>query len=137
MEDGKYIRFRIPCYLDVSRTRHRGRVVEKILELNCKFKLLKFGMNVEDGEVSVEIDLPLEDSQPTPRLLSRCMYCLTEPAMKERENLLSLLETGIYPASEDEGFCASLERLLPDEGFEESIPTGRSSENPSIEGAGQ
>jgi hypothetical protein len=42
--------------------------------------------------------------------------------MKERSNLLSLLEAGIYPSSEDEGFRASLDQLLPDEEPQELDP---------------
>ncbi|WP_395145784.1 hypothetical protein [Armatimonas sp.] len=114
-EEGGYVRFLVPCYLDLSRTAYRTRVMEKLLALNYSFKLLKFGVDPSDGEVTVQINLPLDDSQPMPLQLRRCMFYLTDAAMKERVNLLSLLETGIYPSSEDEGFCASLDQLLPDE----------------------
>jgi hypothetical protein len=119
LEEGEYIRFRIPCYLDLSRTPHRARVVEKLLGLNHNIKLLKFGMDPADGEVSVEINLPLEDGAPTRQQMHRCMYYLTRPAMRERDYLLTLMETGIYPESEDDGFRASLDRLLSDEDVEE------------------
>lgn len=114
-EEGGYVRFLVPCYLDLSRTAYRTRVMEKLLELNYRFKLIKFGMDPSDGEVTVQINLPLDDSQPMPKQLQRCMFYLTDGAMHERANLLSLIETGIYPSSEDEGFCASLDQLLPDE----------------------
>jgi hypothetical protein len=115
LEEGGYLRYRIPFFLDLSRTPHRTRVIEKLLELNYNVKLLKFGMDPTDGEVSVEIDLPLDDGVPTQRQLHRCMFYLTNPAIQERDNLLTLMETGIYPGSEDDGFRASLDRLLPDE----------------------
>jgi hypothetical protein len=70
----------------------------------------------------VQINLPLDDSQPMPKQLRRCMFYLTDGAMHERSNLLSLLETGIYPSSEDEGFRASLDQLLPDEEPQDSTP---------------
>jgi hypothetical protein len=114
LEEGGYLRYRIPFYLDLSKTPYRARVIEKLLELNYNIKLLKFGMDPTDGEVSVEINLPLDDGVPTRRQLHRCMFYLTNPAMQERDNLLTLMETGIYPGSEDDGFRASLDRLLLD-----------------------
>jgi hypothetical protein len=62
--------------------------------------------------VSVTIEIPVEDSTLTETQVHRCMYVLTAIAIRERDNILTLIQTGIYPGSSDSGFMESLTHLL-------------------------
>jgi hypothetical protein len=54
--------------------------------------------------------------QKTPPHAHRCMYFLTDIATRERDNLATLMTTGVYPGSRDPEFNDIVERLLgPDE----------------------
>ncbi|HLH80652.1 MAG TPA: YbjN domain-containing protein [Chthonomonas sp.] len=111
-EDGEYVRFIIPCYLNLNAARNREALLMKLMEQNRTLKLLKFGVDPEDGEITVSIELPVEDSPLTAGQVHRCMYTLTHVAMNERERLLSLIQTGIYPDSRNEEFQTIVSNLL-------------------------
>jgi hypothetical protein len=113
IEDGSYLRLRIPYFLSTSHFEDCGALMAKLMEMNYSFKMLKFGYDPQDGEVTVSIEIPLEDNALTDRQANRCMYMLTSVAIQERERLLDWMRTGIYPGSEDPGFIAALDRLLP------------------------
>lgn len=120
-ENGEYVRFLIPCYLNLNAARNREQLLMKLLELNRSLKLLKFGLDPQDGEITVSIELPIEDSSLTSGQVHRCMYTLTHVAMNERERLLSLVQTGIYPDSSDEEFQAIVSSLLSENGEQTNL----------------
>ncbi len=122
IENGDYLRLRIPYFLSCADFQDRAALLTKLMELNYSLKMLKFGYDPQDGEVTVSIEIPLEDNALTERQVHRCMYMLTSVAVQERERLRDWMRTGIYPGSEDPGFIEALDRLLPAEPALEERP---------------
>jgi hypothetical protein len=58
------------------------------------------------------MEIPLEDGVLTENQVTRSMAAMTTVAMEEREHLRTLLNTGVYPSSEDPRFQEALEKLL-------------------------
>ena len=114
-EEGDYVRFRIPMLLNLTEVTDLPEFLMKLLELNYRYKLLKFSCDPTDGEVAVSIELPVEDSTLTERQLERCLHYIANLALQERDHLRSFLATGVYPSSEDMNFTNTLSRLLGDE----------------------
>jgi hypothetical protein len=127
IEDGSYLRLRIPYYLSCTDFQDRPALLTRLMELNYNLKMLKFGYDPQDGEVTVSIEIPLEDNAITERQVHRCMYMLTSVAVQERDRLQNWMRTGIYPGSEDPNFIETLDRLLPEE-----PATGELQEQPNL-----
>lgn len=132
-EDGEYLRFRIPNYLNLRKAKNSESVLLKMMELNMKLKMLKYGVDNSDGEIAVSIEIPLQDGSFTPTQLHRCMYTMHEVALNERTRLQSLMLTGIYPESDNDEFRALLEKLLPGEGAQGMDILNEKEELPSTE----
>jgi hypothetical protein len=115
LENGEYVRFRIPMFLSLAGVKDVPGFLTKLLELNYQYKLLKFSCDPRDGEVTVSIEIPLEDGALTESQMDRCMQYMTNLAMQESDRLRTLISTGIYPSSEDANFTDTLSRLLGDE----------------------
>jgi hypothetical protein len=116
-DEGEYLRMRIPYYLNVQESEYREGVLAQMMLLNWQLKLLKFCYNPEEDEVSVEIDLPVEDGYVTAQQVSRCMYALTVTAMEERSRLKRMAKTGIYVSEEEEqqnAIAETLDKLFAD-----------------------
>jgi len=118
-EEGEYVHFSIHFLLNIREVENRENVLIALLELNRRLKALKYCYDPSDGEVSVAIEIPLEDGTLTMQQVHRCMYTLTEIAMRERDNLVTLIKTGVYPGSSDPGFTDTISRLLGSEGSEQ------------------
>lgn len=115
LEDGEYVRFFIPYYLTLADIGDRERIYLKLLDLNRQYKFLKFGVDPADMEVTVSIEVPVEDGNMTEDQLTRCMAAVTSVAMDERGHLKTLISTGIYPSSDDPQFQDALSTLLGEE----------------------
>ncbi len=111
---GSYLRYCLPYYLSLPTALDPNRLLAKLLELNRNLKLFKFGCDPLDGEVSVSIEVALENGKPTRRQVERCLHALTGYALEERDRLRSMMMTGIYPESSDINFIDSLNRLFAD-----------------------
>jgi hypothetical protein len=117
-EEGAYVRFLVPYYLNLYAAEDPNAMMLKLLERNRYYKLLKFACDPTDGEVSVSIELPIQDGELTQEQAVRCMRTLTDIAVQERDRLLTLQQTGIYPSSDDPQFTDSVERILEGSGAE-------------------
>jgi len=96
-ESGEFIMFRIPFFVSAGRAANRGLLFEKLLALNNKLKLGRFGLDPRDGEVCLEIGLPVEDGQLTVRQLRRTVAALRGITRDHREEMRKLIETGVDP----------------------------------------
>ena len=115
LEDGEYVRFFIPYYLSLAESTDREPILLRLLDLNRQYKFLKFGVDPSDMEVTVSIEVPVEDGALTEQQATRCMAAITSVAMEERSHMRTLLATGIYPSCDDPKFQKALESLLGEE----------------------
>ena len=120
LEDGEYVRFFIPYYLSLTDVTGREAIFLRLLDLNRQYKFLKFGVDPRDMEVTVSIEVPIEDGALTEQQVTRCMAAITSVAMEERVHMRTLLSTGIYPSCDDPQFQKTLENLLGDEDPEQA-----------------
>lgn len=96
-ESGKFIMFRIPFFVSARRAANSGLLFERLLALNNKLKLGRFGLDPRDGEVCLEIGLPVEEGQLTVRQFRRTIAALSGITRDHRAELRRLIETGIDP----------------------------------------
>lgn len=131
LEDGQYVRWWIPFFLRLTRGPHRAAVMQKLLNLNYTFKLIKYGVDVESNQITVEADMPLHETPLTSTVVQRLLSLSYELAMKHRDGLKRLAATGTYPPeSELSEVDTVVQHLL--EGMEEPGPV---TDEPSSEAA--
>ncbi|HLJ55577.1 MAG TPA: hypothetical protein VKT77_11110 [Chthonomonadaceae bacterium] len=111
-EEGEYVRFTLPFLLCLADAADREAALAALLEINRRVKALKFAYDPTDGEVSATVEILVEDGPLTERQVHRSMFLLTNVAMSERDNLLTLLRTGVYPGSSDPAFTDRVSRLI-------------------------
>ena len=85
------VRFIVPNYLNLSKIRSKERVLERLMELNMQYILLKFGYDPADGEVRAEIDIPVNDSNLSYEGFRRCLYCLLTAVDEEYPEMMRLM----------------------------------------------
>ena len=85
------VRFIVPNYLNLSKVSEKYRVLERLMELNMQYILLKFGYDPADGEVRAEIDVPVNDSDLSYEGFRRCLYCLLTAVDEEYPEMMRLM----------------------------------------------
>ena len=85
------VRFIVPNYLNLGKVRDKGKVLERLMELNMQYILLKFGYDPADGEVRAEIDVPVNDTDLSYEGFRRCLYCLLTAADEEYPEMTRLM----------------------------------------------
>ena len=78
-EDGELLRiqarsvYRMPKDASLET---QAAVLQTINQINWESKILQVEMDLEDGEIRIGTEIPLEDGQPTERQLSRLVHAL-------------------------------------------------------------
>lgn len=85
------VRFIVPNYLNLVKVRDKSKVLERLMELNMQYILLKFGYDPADGEVRAEIDVPVNDTDLSYEGFRRCLYCLLTAADEEYPEMTRLM----------------------------------------------
>jgi hypothetical protein len=85
------VRFIVPNYLNLAKVRDKSKVLERLMELNMQYILLKFGYDPADGEVRAEIDVPVNDTDLSYEGFRRCLYCLLTAADEEYPEMTRLM----------------------------------------------
>ena len=85
------VRFIVPNYLNLSKVQDKARILERLMELNMQYILLKFGYDPADGEVRAEIDVPVNDSNLSYDGFRRCLYCLLTAVDEEYPQMMRLM----------------------------------------------
>jgi len=85
------VRFIVPNYLNLTKIPDRARIIERLMELNMQYILLKFGFDPADGEVRAEIDVPVNDSNLSYEGFRRCLYCLLTAVDEEYPEMMRLM----------------------------------------------
>ena len=89
--DKQRVRFIVPNYLNLTKVQDKARVLERLMELNMQYILLKFGYDPADGEVRAEIDVPVNDSDLSYEGFRRCLYCLLTAVDEEYPAMTRLM----------------------------------------------
>jgi hypothetical protein len=94
-ENGEFIQIFLPQLLTISDDHpHYERALETLLHLGWQHKLARWQRDPDDGEVRLQADLPLEDSELTPKQFWRTLQGTLQIAQQGREQLRRVLETG-------------------------------------------
>jgi hypothetical protein len=89
--DKDRVRFIVPNYLNLTKVENRSRILERLMELNMQYILMKFGYDPQDGEVRAEIDVPVNDATMSYECFRRCLYCLLTAADEEYPDMMRLM----------------------------------------------
>jgi hypothetical protein len=89
--DKQRVRFIVPNYLNLTKVQDKARILERLMELNMQYILLKFGYDPADGEVRAEIDVPVNDSNISYEGFRRCLYCLLTAVDEEYPEMMRLM----------------------------------------------
>lgn len=80
-EDGELLRVQAPMAYRLpkdSSPETQAAVLRTINQLNWESKILQYEMDLEDGEIRVGADFPLEDGQPTELQVSRMVRLIPQ-----------------------------------------------------------
>jgi hypothetical protein len=89
--DKQRVRFIVPNYLNLTKVQDKPRILERLMELNMQYILIKFGFDPADGEVRAEIDVPVNDSNISYEGFRRCLYCLLTAVDEEYPEMMRLM----------------------------------------------
>lgn len=84
------VRFVLPNLFVLQPTRVNLEILKELLVLNMRYILVKFGFDPEDGEVRVEVDVPIEGGDLTFESFQRSLFSLLS-VVDEVHPLLSRL----------------------------------------------
>ncbi|MCX6359592.1 MAG: YbjN domain-containing protein [Armatimonadetes bacterium] len=111
-EDGRYLRFIARWFMVLPEGDKREALLAKLLQRNCQLKLLKFGLDPRDGEVTAEVSLPLMGGKLRPDQLNRVLWTMNEVLPEQRATLLEFLETGVDRREEQKSMDDTVRKLL-------------------------
>jgi hypothetical protein len=103
------VRFIVPNYLNLSKVPDKARILERLMELNMQYILLKFGYDPADGEVRAEIDVPVNDSDISYEGFRRCLYCLLTAVDEEYPVMMRLMWGDKGPPKKKSGTSSETE----------------------------
>src|SRR5438477_12012317 len=101
------VRFIVPNYLNLTKITDKTRILERLMELNMQYILLKFGYDPADGEVRAEIDVPVNDSNLSYEGFRRCLYCLLTAVDEEYPEMMRLMWGDSPKGKRGEGFSGA------------------------------
>ncbi|MCT7964379.1 CHAT domain-containing protein [Laspinema sp. D1] len=94
-ENGEFVKIFLPQLLTISDDHpHYEKALETLLHLGWQYKLARWQRDPDDGEVRLQADLPLEDSELTPKQFWRTVQGTLQIAQQGWEQLRRVLETG-------------------------------------------
>lgn len=94
--DGKILQLRTMGMTSVSRGRY-PLVRRILLETNESYKLIKFTLDPDDGEVVAWIDMALGGADVTVRQLKRCLHLIDDAGGTTRKRVQAVERTGEDP----------------------------------------
>ena len=85
------VRFVLPNLFVLPPNRVNAEILTELLALNMRFILVKFGYDPEDGEVRVEVDVPIEGGDLTFESFQRSLFSLLSVADEVHPKLSQLI----------------------------------------------
>ncbi|MBK4732069.1 CHAT domain-containing protein [Oxynema sp. CENA135] len=94
-EDGEFIRFVVPELLRIAGDEPHGQAaLQSLLHLGWRSQLARWQRDPADGEVRLQVDLPIEDSELSARQFWRILHETVTLAQQGREQVRQVLATG-------------------------------------------
>ncbi|WP_199245841.1 YbjN domain-containing protein [[Phormidium] sp. ETS-05] len=94
-EDGEYLVFTLPQLLTLPPDHpHYEAALETLAYFGWQHKLVRWQRDPDDGEVRVQADLPIEDSELTAKQFWRTLRGAVQIAQQGQERLQQVLATG-------------------------------------------
>ncbi|MBD2544779.1 CHAT domain-containing protein [Planktothricoides raciborskii] len=94
-EDGEFIKIILPQLLTVPADHpHYEAALETLAYFGWQHKLVRWQRDPDDGEVRVQADLPIEDSELTAKQFWRILQGAVQIAQQGQERLQQVLATG-------------------------------------------
>ncbi|MEA5519401.1 CHAT domain-containing protein [Limnoraphis robusta] len=127
-ENGEFVKIVLPQLLTISDDHpHYEAALQTLLHLGWQYKLARWQRSPEDGEVRLQADLPLEDSELTEKQFWRTLQGTLQIAQRGRERVRGVLETGEDSGNsenqDNQGFLALLTEIATEarQGVRESL----------------
>ena len=116
-EDGEYWQIVAPQLLiGINNHPYKSVLFQALLALSWNTKMVRWGYDQMDGEISATIEFPLEDGVLTQKQFERCLESLVHLVDQiAMPRLKVVLETGIDPGEQELGerLLLSLEEMYP------------------------
>ena len=77
-EDGEFVRIIVPNLYHDDSPDHLVAILQTCMQANRTMKMVQFEYDASDGEIRLEMQLPLEDAKMTKRQLMRMLGCVIE-----------------------------------------------------------
>ncbi len=109
LEEGEYIIFRTPWFVDASKAVDREALFSKLLNLQNKFKLGRFVLDPETNEIALESCIAVEDGELTLNQVRRHLGAVVQIIAKFRQSIRMLANEGVfYDLDQDNDFLQKL-----------------------------
>ncbi len=104
-EDGELLRVQAPMAYQMPKDASpdtQAAVLRTINQLNWESKILQVALDLEDGEIRLGVDFPLEDGQPTEKQVSRLVRMIPSIIDQAHLHLRDALDKAIPMSTEAE-----------------------------------
>jgi hypothetical protein len=103
-ESGELLTFAAPqiyqCPNDANKN-NKLALFQTLLEIQYKYKLVRFTYDPSDGYIVLKVSIPLEDTPLTPRMLNRCLKIIPECLDEYHTDIVEALNEGLLPESDE------------------------------------
>jgi hypothetical protein len=107
---GEVLQMRVPL-LKAPDASYRSVLLQALLHMTFRYKLLKFGFDPSDGGITIDIDIPLAgDAKFLESQMNRCMRLLKKVTATSARRIIKIKTTGEDPG-EDSSEKGAVEAL--------------------------
>jgi hypothetical protein len=93
-ENGEYVRFIAGNIANLRNSKHADVVRRRLLKLNYDLKLVQLCVDSGDGEIMVEVAIPVEDSAITEQQINRCVAAIGVFLIRHLSEIRTIIATG-------------------------------------------
>jgi hypothetical protein len=111
-EDGRFLKIFAPkCYMCEEEV-HRPAVMQTLLMVSWKTKMIQFEFDASDGEIRAIIEFPLEDAELTEAQLMRAVKALVQIVDRFHPVIQHALDEGVIEFPPDTNPLDALQELF-------------------------
>ena len=99
--------------VNIKGHKHSGLILSHMLYMNYNTKFGTWEFDPSDGDIRLQIEIPLEDAVMTPKQFNRILGFMTSNAQKGADDIRHIMKTGEVPKDKSsEDLMATLEEML-------------------------